>query len=207
MATTTNYGWTTPDDTALVKDGAAAIRSLGSAIDTSLKTVSDGRGLVFISSTNFSSVANQVVSNCFSATYPHYKIHVVITGATADCNIFMKLRSGATDASTNYNYGITIVDRAAGGGTVGGNSVTTGFKLGEMDTASQIWNAAYCDISYPASSGYTTLGFTGTYQTQAGTYMGQAGGGIHTTIAAYDSLNLIASAGNITGNIVVYGYK
>jgi hypothetical protein len=35
MATTTNYGWTTPDDTALVKDGAAAIRSLGTAIDTS----------------------------------------------------------------------------------------------------------------------------------------------------------------------------
>jgi hypothetical protein len=30
MATTTNYGWTTPDDTDLVKDGAAAIRTLGS---------------------------------------------------------------------------------------------------------------------------------------------------------------------------------
>jgi hypothetical protein len=36
MATTTNYGWTTPDDTALVKDGALAIRTLGSAIDTSV---------------------------------------------------------------------------------------------------------------------------------------------------------------------------
>jgi hypothetical protein len=36
MATTTNYSWTTPDDTDLVKDGAAAIRTLGSAIDTSL---------------------------------------------------------------------------------------------------------------------------------------------------------------------------
>jgi hypothetical protein len=36
MATTTNFGWTTPDDTALVKDGASAIRSLGSAIDSSV---------------------------------------------------------------------------------------------------------------------------------------------------------------------------
>jgi hypothetical protein len=35
MATTTNYSWTTPDDTDLVKDGASAIRTLGSAIDTS----------------------------------------------------------------------------------------------------------------------------------------------------------------------------
>jgi hypothetical protein len=38
MATTTNYSWSTPDDTALVKDGAAAIRSLGTAIDTTVFT-------------------------------------------------------------------------------------------------------------------------------------------------------------------------
>ena len=42
MATTTNYGWTTPDDTALVKDGAAAIRTLGSSIDTSVKSLNAG---------------------------------------------------------------------------------------------------------------------------------------------------------------------
>ena len=36
MATTTNYSWTTPDDTDLVKNGALAIRTLGSSIDTSL---------------------------------------------------------------------------------------------------------------------------------------------------------------------------
>ena len=39
MATTTNYGWETPDDTDLVKDGAAAIRTLGSAIDTTTKNL------------------------------------------------------------------------------------------------------------------------------------------------------------------------
>jgi hypothetical protein len=39
MATTTNYGWTTPDDTALLKDGASAIRSLGSSIDTTTKNL------------------------------------------------------------------------------------------------------------------------------------------------------------------------
>jgi hypothetical protein len=39
MATTTNYGWTTPDDTALVKDGAAAIRTLGTSIDTTTKAL------------------------------------------------------------------------------------------------------------------------------------------------------------------------
>ena len=39
MPTTTNYGWTTPADTDLVKDGASAIRTLGSAIDTTTKNL------------------------------------------------------------------------------------------------------------------------------------------------------------------------
>jgi hypothetical protein len=42
MATTTNFGWATPDDTDLVKDGAAAIRTLGSSIDTSLVDLKGG---------------------------------------------------------------------------------------------------------------------------------------------------------------------
>jgi hypothetical protein len=42
MATTSNFGWTTPDDTDLVKDGAAAIRTLGSNIDTSLVDLKGG---------------------------------------------------------------------------------------------------------------------------------------------------------------------
>jgi hypothetical protein len=43
MASTTNYGWTTPDDTNYVKDGASAIRTLGSAIDSTLKTQIDAQ--------------------------------------------------------------------------------------------------------------------------------------------------------------------
>jgi hypothetical protein len=42
MPTTTNYGWTTPADTDLVKDGAAAIRTLGSSIDTTTKALNAG---------------------------------------------------------------------------------------------------------------------------------------------------------------------
>lgn len=42
MPTTTNFGWTTPADTDLVKDGAAAIRTLGNGIDTSLLDLKGG---------------------------------------------------------------------------------------------------------------------------------------------------------------------
>ena len=42
MATTTNYNWATPDDTDLVKDGASAIRTLGSSADTTVKNLNPG---------------------------------------------------------------------------------------------------------------------------------------------------------------------
>ena len=53
MATSPNYGWTEPDDTSLVKDGAAAMRTLGNAIDATVfanasasipKTIIDAKG-------------------------------------------------------------------------------------------------------------------------------------------------------------------
>lgn len=42
MPSTTNFGWTTPADTDLVKDGAAAIRTLGNGIDTSFVDLKGG---------------------------------------------------------------------------------------------------------------------------------------------------------------------
>lgn len=55
MATTTNFGWETPDDTDLVKDGAAAMRTLGNSIDTSfgdLKGGTSGQMLIKASNTD-----------------------------------------------------------------------------------------------------------------------------------------------------------
>ena len=42
MPNTTNFNWVTPADTDLVKDGAAAIRTLGNGIDTSLVDLKGG---------------------------------------------------------------------------------------------------------------------------------------------------------------------
>lgn len=39
MATTANYGWSTPDNTGLVKNGALDIRTLGNSIDTTTKAL------------------------------------------------------------------------------------------------------------------------------------------------------------------------
>lgn len=42
MPTTTNFGWTTPADTDLVKDGASAIRTLANGVDTSFLDLKGG---------------------------------------------------------------------------------------------------------------------------------------------------------------------
>ena len=82
MPTTTNYGWTTPADTDLVKDGASAIRTLGTAIDTTVfnnasaaiaKTIVDAKGDI-IAATAADTVArlavgsNDQVLTCDSST-------------------------------------------------------------------------------------------------------------------------------------------
>lgn len=65
MAITTNFGWETPDDTDLVKDGAAAMRTLGNSIDTSfvdLKGGTSGQVLAKNSNTDLDYVWTTVAS-------------------------------------------------------------------------------------------------------------------------------------------------
>ncbi len=81
MATTTNYSWSTPDDTALVKDGAAAIRTLGSSADTTVKALNPGTTAgdidYYTTSTAKARIAigtaNQVLAVNSGATAPEWK--------------------------------------------------------------------------------------------------------------------------------------
>jgi hypothetical protein len=82
MATTTNYSWVTPDDTSLVKDGASAIRTLGSSVDTTVKALNPETTLGDIayrsSTANVKTrlalgTANQVLAVNSGATAPEWK--------------------------------------------------------------------------------------------------------------------------------------
>ena len=63
MATTTYFGWTTPDNTALVKDGASAIRTLGSAIDSSMQYLEGGTTGQILSKTSATDMAFTWINN------------------------------------------------------------------------------------------------------------------------------------------------
>jgi hypothetical protein len=102
MATTTNYGWTTPDDTALVKDGAAAIRTLGSSVDTTTKALNPETTLGDIAYR--SSTANVKTRLGIGSTG---QVLTVSAGVPAWQSIsaggFTELASGSLPSSTELN--------------------------------------------------------------------------------------------------------
>lgn len=91
MATTTNFGWSTPDDTAYVKDGASAMRTLGSSIDTSMGDLLGGTaGQILAKNTSTSMdlvwIDNEVMTNS-TINAPFEKVNVSATAATGTINV------------------------------------------------------------------------------------------------------------------------
>ena len=122
MATTTNYGWTTPDDTALVKDGAAAIRTLGSSVDTTTKALNPSTTLGDIEYRSSTANTNtrlgigttgQILA--VSAGVPAWTTPVSAAPASAT----------ATVATTQTTTSTTYTDLATAGPAV---TLTTGTK-------------------------------------------------------------------------------
>ena len=129
MATTTNYSWSTPDDTALVKDGAAAIRSLGTAID----------------STVFTNAGNAIAKSIVDAKGD-------LIAATADKTVARLASSGVNDQvltiDTSTSTGLKWAAPAAGGMTLltSGNASIASSTL----VLSSI-SGAYNDLVFVAS--------------------------------------------------------
>ena len=105
MATSTNFGWTMPDNTSLVKDGASAIRTLGNAIDTSFVGVA----------------INAQTAASYTAVLAD-GLNKIITMDNASANDF-KI---PTDASVAFPTGTVLNVFVKGAGTTTISAVTPG---------------------------------------------------------------------------------
>jgi hypothetical protein len=200
MATTTNYSWSTPDNTAYVKDGASSIRTLGSSVDTTLYTALGGAypGLRLIKKQTIGTgVSSVTVTDAFSATYEAYKI--IVTGGVASTATQINFRCGTT--ATGYEYG-GIAGGANGVVSAFGSTSTTSSTVGEIDTNSL---RASFDVLDPFTAKYTSIlgGIAySIFNANLRTYCG-----ILKDTTSYTSFTLLPASGTITGGtIYVYGY-
>lgn len=107
MATTTNYGWTTPNDTDLVKDGASAIRTLGQSIDTTFAELKGGTSGQILSKASNTDLDLVWITNDVGD----------ITAVTAGTGLSGGGTSGAVTVSFDYSVGNQAIENAQTGTT------------------------------------------------------------------------------------------
>ena len=224
--TTTNFGWDIPQSTDLVKDGATAIAALGQDIDTAFVDFKGGTtgqvlkktsgtdldvewgtpssGLTLINTTSFSGVASQSVNDVFTATYRNYKIILNVNGSVDGTICRLKLRASGTDSSASYYFGLAQTNSAGTVAGSNGNNVTTGWTLTNIRNSATARNTADVTLYSPQLAIATNYTVTGAFDNGA-IVAGHAGGGTHDAGTAYDGFTLLASSGNITGVVYVYG--
>ena len=200
--TTTNYGWTYPTSTDLVKDGATAIQTAIQGADTSLFNITTGKnvGLVPLNTTTFTAQSSVSINSVFSSTYDNYLVVYNITASSATV-IRQRLRvAGADNTGSNYLRGGMYVGVFANSVFSSTNNVTEAyFTLG----------------STSATVGYGgVLNFIAPFQTQYTKITSHSGGadmGIGTCVfngtTSFDGFTLLPDTGTITGTIRVYGYR
>jgi hypothetical protein len=204
MATTTNYSWTTPDDTALVKDGASAIRALGTAIDTSMNTALGTKkaGMVLLNTTSFSGVASQSINNVFTSAYKSYQIVIDTVQSNAEASS-LRLRASGTDLSGSVYYSSYMSNGATssafGGGAQNG---TTSFDLYGGGTYR---NFQIIDITQVQATERTLLTYDAAIAYNSATKsVNVKGAGMIDNAISYDGFTIYV-ANTITGSIRVYG--
>lgn len=200
--TTTNYAWTIPQSTDLVKDGATAIATLGSAIDTSMNTALGTKksGLVLLNTTSFTAQSSVSVSDVFSTTYDNYRL--IFTGAsTTTDNIGLRLRVSGTDANTNYNYQRLSGDAATAGAARSTAQAQFLFNLDDVYAS-----ASSIEIFRPFIAAATICRVVSAFGESASAIYDYVG--LHTTATSYTGFTFFKiTSGDMTGTVSVYGYN
>jgi hypothetical protein len=205
MATTTNYGWDTPDDTDLVKDGALAMRDLGQDVDTSLFSIISGKnvGLVHINTTTVSGAASLTVSNVFTSAFDNYVLNWVGNGShgSATTMLFNISASGSPAPANWARMYLTTGDSYGPTRIFAGSQSSAAIGVG--GDALTLFDATVYRPALASPTGLTFLG-NGRSSVSADMY---SGGANHTSSTAYDGVILSASSGNITGSLRIYGMR
>lgn len=178
MATTPNFGWSTPDNTGLVKNGALDIRTLGNSIDASLLDLKGGTtGQVLTKASNtdmdFSWVAD---ATGIPATIVDAKGDLIAaTAADTVSRLAVGTNGQVLTADSTAATGIKWASPASGGGmTVIASGSLSGTSLNLTSISSSYKNLQLVLRDwFMGSSGNLTLNLNGISATNAYTQINQ----------------------------------
>jgi hypothetical protein len=222
MAVTTNYNWTTPDDVDLVKDGAAAIRTLGSSIDTSLVNLLGGTtgqvltkssgtdldfafatpssgGMTLINTGGTTLTGASVTISSIPATFNNLQLWVRNwLPATDDEVLILRYNSDATAKYSNKTgEGLNVnYDNELYLTRGQDNGTANGFAFLEVyDYTRTDWKISL------------NIGISNNATTPAN-FNHQLKAGLYTGTSAISSITLLSTSGNLTsGTALLYGVK
>lgn len=116
MANTANFGWETPDDTDLVKDGALAMRTLGNAIDASLIDLKGGTTNQVLAKNSNTDMDFKWVTDATGMTNPMTTTGDIIYSSSGSTPA--RLGIGSTGNVLTVAGGVPVWSAPAGGGKV-----------------------------------------------------------------------------------------
>jgi hypothetical protein len=220
MPNTTNFNWATPADTDLVKDGAAAIRTLGSSIDTSfvdLKGGTTGQVLSKASNTDldfsFTTIAGGPGNMAQIATGTLSGVSVTISSLSSYDNLLLTVHT----STNNTGNGLTKfrVNNNSGGnytqfgpyfdGTSLQNRISTSDDgiFGSVAAAERTVNANVYGLKLTncKQAGFTDYSLVSRVYTGANT--GVMFQGIYTVSEAVSSLVILNAGGTWAGGTYI----
>ena len=168
MANTTNFGWETPDDTDLVKDGAAAIRTVAGAIDTSLVDLKGGTTNQVLAKNSNTDMDFKWVADAAGMTNPMTTTGDVIYSSSGSTPA--RLGIGTANQVLQVNSGATAIEWATPTGSSGpsfgvyGSAAQTGISnatFTKVALNTELWDTDSC---YNTSTYRFTPNKAGYYQ-------------------------------------------
>jgi hypothetical protein len=224
MATTTNFGWETPDDTDLVKDGAAAIRTALDGVDTSFVDLKGGTtgqllqkasntdldfswltstsgGMTLLSTTTLSGASTTI-----TVTSGYQDIYAVIFGVTnATANDQLRCApNGDTNLCTfvdTYSYDASVSNAVNRDNRIlfGENAM---LRTSASNTIALVIN------NYESTTAFKPFQAYGYYQSGASNTSSFNLAGGYKSNTAITSLVFSNAGGNFsTGTVLLYGVK
>jgi len=157
-------------------------------------------------SVSFSGASSVSVNDCFSSTYNNYKILIDVDATDADAGLSARMRvSGADNSSSNYRWSSGYVPMTTTSTIAGQNGSGLGTSFRWFAVSSSGRSISSIDLFNPFTAEETQ--YVGNYQQIASNQYAQFVAGNTSVTTSYTGFTIFPTAGTITGNITIYGYR